>query len=470
MINFKKIIKEALTIKFDKAFGLDIGDRSVEIIELEKVFKYSISTYGRIELPAGVVENGQIINQAVLAENIKKLLKNARPKKVSTNKVVLSLPESQVFVKSFTVDAKLKSGDLNRVIIDQISLLLPINLDKTYWDFSEKILNDKNKKLIIFVAVQKEIANSYVRFCNSIGLEIISLGLESFSLARTILKSSPKQSLILDIGSLSTNLSFFDSNDKINMSVTIPLAGDHFTQEIQNKLKFGLAEAEDLKVKNGFKNDKDNIIRPVILPVLEDILKEVRQSISYYEETFNQSLEDIYLIGGSALLPDITKVIKEILGREVQIATCNYSLNFETISNRGNPFPLFANVIGLGLLGSSAGFRDINLLKKMPSAEVNSVNRLNLFNMGYLSKVNTMRTVINNKFVLIIMIILIGIIFAILLQQTKSFGPDDTPIIAPKKVNTINPKPLPKVSSTTGLVSTTTKALPMIPATTTKKK
>jgi preprotein translocase subunit SecG len=42
--------------------------------------------------------------------------------------------------------------------------------------------------------------------------------------------------------------------------------------------------------------------------------------------------------------------------------------------------------------------------------------------MGYLSRVNTMRLIFNNKYVLIIVIALIGIIFVILLQQAKNFG------------------------------------------------
>ena len=81
------------------------------------------------------------------------------------------------------------------------------------------------------------------------------------------------------------------------------------------------------------------------------------------------------------------------------------------------------NVIGLGMLGSSGEFRDLNLLKKIPASEVNTVNKLNLFNMGYLSKVNTFRTILNNKFMLVILIIIIGLIFAILYQQAINKSP-----------------------------------------------
>ena len=454
-MNIKKILRETLTIKFDKAFGLDISDGSIEIIELEKVFKFSVVTYGRTELPEGVIEEGRIIDQNILAEKLKKLLKEAKPQKVSTNKVIISLPESQVFVKCFEVEARLKGSSLIGTITNKVSLSLPINIDKTYWDFIEKPLADKTKKLIMFVSVPKDVANSYVKFCNSIGLEVVSLCTESLSLARTILKSSNRQSLIIDIGSRSTNFNFFDSNDKINMSTTLPVGGDDMTMAVKNELKLEISEAEALKIKSGFKDISNNQVRAIILPIIEDILNEASGAINYYEETFKQKLDDIYVIGGSALLPGIIEVIKSKLGREVQIASCAYSINLEYITGKNNTFPLYANVIGLGMLGASEEFKDMNLLRKMPTSEVNSVNKLNLFNMGYLSKVNTIRAIYNNKYVLIIMIILIGIIFAILLQQTKTFGIDETKTI-PTTVNVIKPKILPKVSTSTKATTTST--------------
>jgi type IV pilus assembly protein PilM len=421
-MNIKKILRDTLTIKFDKAFGLDIGDRSVEIIELDKVFKFTLTTYGRTELPEGVVENGKIIDQNILAEKLKKLLKDVKPRKVSTNKVIISLPESQVYIQCFEVDASLKKGALSTAVIEKVTLSMPINIDKTYWDFTENTLADKTKKLIVFISVPKDIAGSYVKFCNSIGLEVVSLCIESLSLARTLLKKSDKQSLIIDIGAGSTNLSFFDSNDKINMSVTIPVAGDQMTEVIKSKFNIERAEAEALKIKFGFKDTKENEALPAILPLLKDVLNETNEAIRYYEETFKQKLDNIYIIGGTALAPGLIELVKADLKREVQIGVGNYDIDLSFLSGKTNPYPIFANVIGLGMLGASGEFKDINLIKKLPASEVNLVNKLNLFNMGYLSRVNTIRTIFNNKYVLVILVILIGLIFAVLLQQTKSFG------------------------------------------------
>jgi type IV pilus assembly protein PilM len=454
-MDFKKILKDTLTIKFDKAFGLDIGDRSVEIVELEKVFRYSVVTYGRVELPEGIIEEGKILNANVLAENVKNLLKEAKPKKVSTNKVILSLPESQVFTKCFEVEAGLKSTALTQAIMSKVNLAMPIDVDKTYWDFIEKPLPDKARKLIMFFCVPRDIANSYVKFCNSIGLEVVSLNIESLSLARVILKGSNRQSLILDIGSRATNLSFFDSNDRLNMTSTIPVAGEQMTLAIKHKLVIENIDAENLKIKFGFSDEAENTVKPIILPILEEILKETKEAIKYYEETFGQTLDDIYITGGSALLPGIVNVIKINLGREVVLATSAHSLNLNLLAEKSNYLPLFSGVIGLGMLGASGEFKDMNLLKKMPGSEVNSVDKINLLNMGYLSKVNTFRTIINNKYVLVILVILIGVIFVILLRQTENFGVVETPV-APKTVAPVRAKLPIRYGTSTLPISTST--------------
>jgi Ethanolamine utilization protein EutJ (predicted chaperonin) len=313
--------------------------------------------------------------------------------------------------------------------MEKISSTLPINVDKTYWDFIEKPLPDKTKKLITFFCVPKDVASSYVKFCNSIGLEVTSLSIESLSLARVILKNSLKQSLIMDIGSRVTSLCFFDNN-MINMSVTIPIAGEQMTQAIKSKLKIEDIEAEEMKIKFGFQEGEENTVRSLILPVIENILKEAQGAIDYYEGTFKQKLDDIYIVGGSALLPAIIDVIRINLKRDVILATNAYNIKLNLLSDKDNKFLLFANVIGLSMLGVTKEFKDINFLKKMPSSLINSADRPSLSNIGYLNRMNIFKLIFNKKLILVILLIIIGIVSYIIFQQGHNrVIIDDTPII-----------------------------------------
>ncbi|MEI6528739.1 MAG: pilus assembly protein PilM [bacterium] len=417
-MSFKEKFSEALNIKFDKAFGLDISDRSVEVMELSKAFSFSVDTYGRIDFPAGVIEEGKIMNPAVLAETIKKLLKALKPRKISTNKVVLSLPESQVYYHSFIVEADLKPAELTRAVTDEVAKVMPQNLNSLYWDFQVRNLPNKTKKLVVFVAVPKDIAVDYVKLCNSIGLEIISLQVEPLSLARVILKKSDKQSMIVDIGSNTTNISVFDSNDKVELSVNVPVAGEDFTKVIAKELKITAVEAEALKIKWGFKKDKANPVAGIIEPILrKEIMLEVKGAIDYYEKNFVQNVDQIYLVGGSSILPGIEDVFSEAFGKQLQVISVGNTVKLNFMSDKKFNIALFANVLGLAMFGASGGYKDMNLLNKIPSSERNSVNKLSLFNMGYLSNVNAFRTVLNNKFALFVMTLLVLVVFALITQQ-----------------------------------------------------
>ncbi len=419
-MDLKKTISETLTIKFDKAFGLDISDRSVEMVVMEKLFRFSVVTYGRIDLPNKIIQEGRIIDPDALALKIKTLLKEVKPRKVSTNKVVISLPENQTFIKTFQIDSTLRGGQLEKEILNKLSTSTPLGLDKMFWDYKIQELSDKTKKLVMFVGVPKEIALSYVKLCNSIGLEVVSISTEAFSLSRVILKKSEKQSLIIDLGADVTNLIIFDSNEKINLAISLPFGGEDLTGKVSVELKLEWVEAEALKIKNGFKDKTE--ITSLMLTALQPLIKDIQTTIDYYETNFKQKLDEIYITGGSSLLPNITDILKKNLNREVRLVTGGNNINLNFLANQTKNFPLFTNVIGLGMLGASAQFKDLNLLKQIPHAEINDVDRLNLFKLGYLSRVNTVRMIFNNKYVLITLIILIGVIFAILIQQAQTFG------------------------------------------------
>jgi hypothetical protein len=160
------------------------------------------------------------------------------------------------------------------------------------------------------------------------------------------------------------------------------------------------------------------------------------------------------------------------LGKEILLAMSAYNMNLNAVVGKDNSFPLFANVIGLGMLGVSGEYKDINLLKKMPSSEVNSVNKLNLFNMGYLSRLNAFRTLINNRYVLISMIIIVGFIFYVLfgLAQNSNFYQNipEVPFVPKTTV------PATTTATTTPLFPfikpTSTKPVITVPATSTASK
>src|SRR5665647_2099554 len=90
---------------FDQVpFGLDLSDLSIKVMQLEKEGEVDrIRSFGSLDIPAGNIEDGKIINKDKVAALIKETIKKAGPKKINTKQVICSLPESKAFLRSINI-------------------------------------------------------------------------------------------------------------------------------------------------------------------------------------------------------------------------------------------------------------------------------------------------------------------------------------------------------------------------------
>lgn len=395
---------KVLNTNFDRAFGLDISDTSIELAELSKLFRFSLENYGRVELPEGVIAEGRIVDEKALVEHIKMLLQNVKPHKVSTNKVFLSLPESQIFTHHFTMVTPLRGDALRALVQKEIVKILPISPLKMYWDVTATPLLTGETN-IVFVGIQKEVAEAYVRACNLVGLTIIGFGLEPLSIGRLLLTDGPEVTAIVDIGSRVTNVSVLKGNHDLCLAVSVLKGGHDITAAIAQGLNIDIAAAEEKKIAAGSNMSEEFFF--LAEPVVKIISSEVKRVITYYEGTFKQPISKILLVGGASVMGGIKERIAEVTGKPVD-ASLHFN-NFENLGyltnkkegNEALPM-LFTSVIGLGMLGASNEFQDINLLKQIPSSKLNIINRTELFRAGYLSKFTAIRIFLNSRIMLAI--------------------------------------------------------------------
>lgn len=400
-------ILEILDIKMDQAFGMDISDSSIEILELKAGFGFSVLTYGRVKLDAGLVEDGKILNKEGLAIKIKEALLTVKPKKISTNKVILSLPESKVFIHYFNLDKSLTGESLRKAIEDEALKIIPFDLQKIYWDFQTRSSFVENKQSVVFIGTMREIADQYVEICREIGLEVMALDLESISLGRAILEPEKKSNLILDIGARTTNISIFDRNNLLSLSVTVPLAGQDFTKSIMKHSGLGESEAEEMK--------KSNNIISILQAGLDELIGEIKKAIDFYEQKFAEKIEEVYLAGGSALLQGLEEYFHDQLKMAVRLANPIKNIKLSKLLDKNISPVLFANVIGLAMRGTSNRFKGINLLQQVYFSDIKAPSKFNLFTAGYLRKTTVLRYILNNRIFVIALFIIAFVLLAIVI-------------------------------------------------------
>jgi len=356
------------------AFGLDISDFSIEVLQLQKRFnKVSVRAYNREVLKPGIVENGKILDEKELELKIKKLLSNAYPKPINTNKVVFSLPESKTFIDIFEFSKDLKGEELKVAVKDRVAKTVPINLEQVYDDFM--IVSEKeNFQEVLYASAFKTIVDGYLKLFERLDLVPVAIDLESLSLTRAFkddLKEKYGAVLIADIGDRTTNLTVYDQG--IRLTDVVFLAGGFLTRKISEAFNISLKEAEQVKKRCSQEKDGRTIVLraertfKVLQKYVKLILDRIDKCIDYYQDISGRKIVKILLCGGSSLIPELPDYFKSYLGIEAKLANPFSGIDAEILRQRAEQFNVhpifFSNVVGLAKRGLTEK-KGINLIPK----------------------------------------------------------------------------------------------------------
>jgi len=337
-------------VRFSKTgFGLDISDFSIEILELGS--KVKVKTFSRIILEPGIVENGLILDKRKLTKNLKELIAKTN---IKTSQVVLSLPESKVFIHVFKVPKGLKKAKLKDAIAFEAPKIIPLNQEEIYWDCQTISSPAKSaQQSVLYVAVFKNIIDTYIEVLTLAGLKPVVFEIESLALARALLSElKPTNSLmIVDLGARTTNISVFGKNKQLRWSSTVPIAGNHFTKAIAEKFKKIPEEAEKLKRDEGL--SEKSIVKLILEKELQPIIDEIKSILDFY----NEPVDEIILSGGSAQIPEIVSYFSTKLEKKVSLGKSVITKQLKETSI------LYNTVIGLALKSRQRDKKgEINLL------------------------------------------------------------------------------------------------------------
>ncbi len=284
-----------LTLK-PEAFGLDFSDLSLKIAKLKKKGKFlSLASWGKIEIKPGIIEKGEIKNEAALAKIIKDGLGKIKGEKIRSKYVIASLPENKAFIQVIKMP-RMKEEELKTAVPFEAENYIPLPIEEAYLDF--QILSPLHNHLdhldILIAALPKKTIDSYVSCLKKAALIPLALVVESKSIARALIKNrvSPFPVFIIDFGESNTNFIIF-SGYSLRFTSSIPISSQKLTEAIANVLKVDLDEAEKLKIEHGLivkkrssESQKKVIgsekIFEAMAPILNDLVEQTKRYIRYY--------------------------------------------------------------------------------------------------------------------------------------------------------------------------------------------
>lgn len=315
-------------------FGIDIGFNTIKVMQIgEDKNKASVLGYGVVNFDSKAIKDGVIEDYKSLAKSTNDLFNNNIVGKIESRRVAATIPSSKAYSRVINQPAKLNKKELDEAVMNDAAQYIPIPIEELYIDYSIVGSHDDQVDILV-VGAPKKIVDSYMKFFDVIGLEVCALETTTSAASRIISRlenSNDTPTILIDLGSLSVDLTVFDNNLVVNG--TIPGGGDDFSNKIAEKLDISKEEADSIKTKYGLGVSKHQAeIREALKPQLDSLIKEVRRVVRYYEERTDgkATIGQIITMGGGSNMPSLVDYLTDNL----RIATrlCNFWTKFDTNS------------------------------------------------------------------------------------------------------------------------------------------
>ncbi len=299
--------------------GVDISDTSLKYIQFLRAHprdtNLAIKHWGDIEVPAGVVERGNVHDVTKLTE----VLKEVRDR-CSIQFVNISLPEERAYLFETTIASNTPTRDIRGLLEFRLEENVPLSPRDAYFDYAivGKDIENKMTRVAVTVYAQSTI-NSYYEACKNAEIIPISFEIEAQAIARAAVPQTLSDTyMVVDFGKTRMGVGIVHRGMLMYTS-TIEIAGIQMSQDMREILG-NLAESELTTVKNtkGLVRTKGNeAIADVLLKYAENIVEELGIRIHYWHtrgiDQDAREIKKIIVCGGSANLFGLTEFLSEKL-------------------------------------------------------------------------------------------------------------------------------------------------------------
>ncbi len=309
------------------AIGFDLSDESFHFVKARSAFPENpeIEYFGRGSIPAGLIQFGEIRNEAELSKILSGvLLKN---KMMGSHPfAVASLPEEKAFLKLLKIPRTETEAELKNAIRFEAETNIPLSADDMYFDYEDitpaGILDHRD---VVVIAYPRAIVDSYVRVFRAAGFQLLALELESQGILRSLIDAKGEKDavLVVDIGRTRSGFVMFHDRSIVSTS-TIPIGGRDFEKAIEDALAIEQHEAEKIKKEIGYSNDpRGQIVRNALKPLVTVILDEAKKRFDFFESHPRHSHAElagkkIVLCGGDSLLERLSAELADAVGVVVE--------------------------------------------------------------------------------------------------------------------------------------------------------
>ena len=297
-------------------------------------------------------------------------------KGIKSKNINVCAPGFHVFSK-FVKLPPVDSAKVGQIIQYEAQQNVPFPLSEVVWDYQILGSTPSGEMEVLLVAIKSEIVEGLFRVAEQAKLKLQLCDASPAALCNAFKYNYSDLegcTLLLDIGAKTSNLIFFEK-DKV-FSRSINLGANTITQDFANEAKLKFAEAEKIKIAEGFVSlggayeEPDNPNQAAISKIARQFMTklhiQVNQTVQFYRgQQGGSSPQRLFLSGGASVMPYTAQFFAEKLNvpveyfnpfRSLQI---DPALNLEELSRVAHSL---GEVVGLGLRNLATCPVEMNLM------------------------------------------------------------------------------------------------------------
>ncbi|QQR52982.1 type IV pilus assembly protein PilM [bacterium] len=306
-----------LFVKETDFFGLDVGSTAVRLVQLRRNGVHpALVAYGALPVPANLALSDAKTDQDRVSQLVAQLVRENR---VPAKEVVVGLPGSKVFTTVITTP-KLDAAQLAKAIRYQAEQYIPMAIDQVKLDWAVVDETKDGKQLeVLLTAAPVSVVEKYVQLLENAGLEPLALETNAMATARALVPVSPSGVMVLDLGSLDSDVSIVLNNTP-RLIRSVPVGGLTFVRTVAQTLGLNETQATQFTYKFGLTQSKlEGQVYKAIKPTLDSMVVEIEKSSKYFLGRYPEAkLEKLVVTGAASSLPELGPFLANSTGLPVE--------------------------------------------------------------------------------------------------------------------------------------------------------
>src|SRR5207249_3604732 len=354
---------------------LDFGAGSLKIAEFEpnESGTLRLKQFGLKSLGFQGSEEGA--RERVILKAIQELFAE-RP--FSSKNIHVCAPGFHVFSK-FVKLPPVDTSKVTQIIQYEAQQNVPFPLEEVVWDYQILGSTPTGELEVLLVAIKADVVDGLFRTAEAANLRVQLVDVSPAALCNAFRYNYGDLdgcTMLLDIGAKTSNLLFFEKGKVYSRGINI--GANSITQDFAAESKLKFAEAERLKVEQGFVSlggayeEPDNPQQAAISKIARQVMTrlhiQVNQTIQFYRgQQGGSAPQRLFLAGGASIMPYTAQFFAEKLNlpveyfnpfRNIQIDS---AIDLEELAKVAHSY---GEVVGLGLRNVAQCPVEMNLMPK----------------------------------------------------------------------------------------------------------